>query len=57
MFGVPTMYRRRAEASEQDGEIAAVVGGARLLVSGSAPLPTADYELLERLTGQRAIER
>jgi malonyl-CoA/methylmalonyl-CoA synthetase len=57
LFGVPTMYRRLADACEQDDGIAAALGGARLLVSGSAPLPAAEHERLERLTGQRAVER
>ena len=31
--------------------------GARLLVSGSAALPAAEHERIERLTGQRIVER
>lgn len=57
LFGVPTMYRRLVEAAEQDRGIAAALGRARLLVSGSAPLPAAEHERIERITGQRAVER
>jgi malonyl-CoA/methylmalonyl-CoA synthetase len=57
LFGVPTMYRRLAEAAERDGGIAEALGRARLLVSGSAPLPAAEHERIERLSGQRVVER
>jgi malonyl-CoA/methylmalonyl-CoA synthetase len=57
MFGVPTMYGRLAVEAEQDTEIAAAVGRARLLVSGSAALPATLHERIERLTGQRVVER
>jgi malonyl-CoA/methylmalonyl-CoA synthetase len=56
-FGVPTMYRRLRAAAEADPELAAALGSARLLVSGSAALPAAEHEALERLTGQRVVER
>src|SRR5579862_6518286 len=35
LFGVPTMYRRLAEAAEQTPGLAAALGRARVLVSGS----------------------
>ena len=57
LFGVPTMYHRLAEDAEQDPEIGKAAGRARLLVSGSAPLPAAEHQRLERLTGQRVVER
>jgi malonyl-CoA/methylmalonyl-CoA synthetase len=57
MFGVPTMYARLAIEAERDAEIAAAVGRARLLVSGSAALPATLHERIERLTGQRVVER
>jgi malonyl-CoA/methylmalonyl-CoA synthetase len=57
LFAVPTMYHRLADAAETDPAIAAGLGGARLLVSGSAPLPAAEHQRLTRLTGQRVIER
>lgn len=57
LFGVPTMYHRLAKAAEDDPRVAAAVRGARLLVSGSAALDAALHQRLERLTGQRVIER
>jgi malonyl-CoA/methylmalonyl-CoA synthetase len=57
LFGVPTMFRRLADASEQDPLIAQALARARLLVSGSAPLPAAEHARIERLTGSRVIER
>ena len=57
LFGVPTMYRRLADAAEQDERLARALGRARLLVSGSAALPVAEHERLARLTGQRVLER
>ncbi|MFN8217877.1 MAG: AMP-binding protein [Solirubrobacterales bacterium] len=56
-FGVPTMYRRLRLAAEADPELAAALAGARLLVSGSAALPAAEHRAVERLTGQRIVER
>ena len=43
LFGVPTMYHRIADAAEDDPELAEALGGARLLVSGSAALPAAEH--------------
>jgi malonyl-CoA/methylmalonyl-CoA synthetase len=57
VFAVPTMYHRLAEDAEADPELGRALGGARLLVSGSAALPAAEHERLERLTGQRVVER
>ena len=53
MFGVPTMYHRVAAEPEH----AAAFGEARLLVSGSAALPASVHERIEKLTGQRVVER
>ncbi|MBB5954909.1 fatty acid CoA ligase FadD36 [Saccharothrix tamanrassetensis] len=53
MFGVPTMYHRIAASPEH----ASAFAKARLLVSGSAPLPATLHERLEALTGQRVVER
>ncbi|KOX22995.1 acyl-CoA synthetase [Saccharothrix sp. NRRL B-16348] len=53
LFGVPTMYHRIAAEPEH----AEAFGKARLLVSGSAALPAAVHERIERLTGQRVVER
>ncbi|WP_374117983.1 acyl-CoA synthetase [Streptomyces sp. S07_1.15] len=52
-FGVPTVWSRIAA----DPDAASALSGARLLVSGSAPLPTPVFRDLERLTGQRPVER
>ncbi len=57
MFGVPTMYGRIARETEDDRELAQAFGGARLLVSGSAALPTSDHERMRKLTGQAILER
>ncbi|GAA2664068.1 MULTISPECIES: acyl-CoA synthetase [Actinosynnema] len=53
LFGVPTMYHRLAQAPEH----AEAFGKARLLVSGSAALPSAVHERISALTGQRVVER
>ncbi|WP_326586011.1 acyl-CoA synthetase [Streptomyces sp. NBC_01294] len=52
-FGVPTVWSRIASAPAS----AAALSGARLLVSGSAALPAPVFRDLERLTGQRPVER
>ncbi|OIK04517.1 acyl-CoA synthetase [Streptomyces monashensis] len=57
LFGVPTMYHRIAEALPEDPELAAALGRARLLVSGSAALPVHDHERIAAATGRRVIER
>jgi malonyl-CoA/methylmalonyl-CoA synthetase len=57
LFAVPTMYRRLADAAESDGQIRDGLARARLLVSGSAALPAAEHARLERLCGQRVVER
>lgn len=57
VFGVPTMYRRLADAAEVEPELAEALAGARLLVSGSAPLPRAEHERLLALTGRGVLER
>jgi malonyl-CoA/methylmalonyl-CoA synthetase len=57
VFGVPTMYHRLAEEAAAQPRLATALGRARLLVSGSAPLPAPDFERIEQLTGQRIAER
>ena len=57
VFGVPTMYHRIALEAEDDASIAEAFSRARILVSGSAPLPAVEHERIERLTGQRIVER
>ncbi len=52
-FGVPTVWSRIAA----DPEAASALSSARLLVSGSAALPTPVFEDLVRLTGHAPIER
>lgn len=52
-FGVPTVWSRVAA----EPQAAAALSGARLLVSGSAPLPAPVFRDLERLTGHRPVER
>ncbi len=56
-FGVPTMWSRVADAAEADPSLAGPLGRARLLVSGSAALPAALHARIERLSGQRIVER
>jgi malonyl-CoA/methylmalonyl-CoA synthetase len=57
LFGVPTMYHRLAEAAEHDAAVAGALGGARLLVSGSAALPRSDHRRIEVATGRGVLER
>ena len=52
-FGVPTVWSRIAK----DATSAAALAGARLLVSGSAPLPTSVFDQLAARTGHRPVER
>ncbi|WP_395311929.1 acyl-CoA synthetase [Mycobacterium sp. AMU20-3851] len=52
-FGVPTVWSRIAA----DAEAAGALSSARLLVSGSAALPTPVFEDLVRLTGHAPVER
>ena len=57
VFGVPTMYSRIAKEAETDPEVAGAFAKARLLVSGSAALPTTVHDAMKRLTGQEVLER
>ncbi|AEV87199.1 acyl-CoA synthetase [Actinoplanes sp. SE50] len=52
-FGVPTVWSRIAAAPDR----ARALAKARLLVSGSAPLPVPVFEALHELTGQSPVER
>jgi fatty acid CoA ligase FadD36 len=52
-FGVPTVWSRICARPSA----AAPLTGARLLVSGSAPLPAPIFTRLEALTGHRPVER
>jgi malonyl-CoA/methylmalonyl-CoA synthetase len=57
LFGVPTMYRRLADAAAESPELARALGGARLLVSGSAALPASEHARIQQLTGRGVVER
>ena len=57
VFGVPTMYRRLADAAEHDPALVSALARARLLVSGSAPLPAVEHARLQRLTRRGVVER
>ena len=52
-FGVPTVWTRVV----QDADAARALASARLLVSGSAPLPVPVFDGLARLTGHEPVER
>ena len=52
-FGVPTVWSRVAN----DLHAAAALRGARLLVSGSAPLPVSVFDALAANAGHRPVER
>lgn len=57
LFAVPTMYHRLAAVAAEDPAVAAALGGARLLVSGSAALAAELHGRLTELTGQAIVER
>ncbi len=57
LFGVPTMYHRIAAEAEADATVAEGLRAARLLVSGSAPLPAPLFTRIEQATGQQVVER
>lgn len=57
LFGVPTMYHRLAADLEGSSSLAAAVGSARLLVSGSAALPARDHERISAACGLLPVER
>ena len=52
-FGVPTVWGRVCA----EPEAAKALAGARLLVSGSAPLPVPVFDQLRSLTGRAPVER
>ncbi len=57
VFGVPTMYGRIARDAAEDRALAEAFGKARVLISGSAALPTAVHDRIKELTGQSVLER
>src|SRR4029078_8727010 len=52
-FGVPTLLSRVCA----EPTLASALRGARLVVSGSAPLPIAEFEQMQALIGQAPVER
>ncbi len=52
-FGVPTVWGRVCS----EPALAGALRGARLVVSGSAPLPVAVFEQMQTLIGQAPVER
>ena len=52
-FGVPTVWSRIAD----DAAAAQALSSARLLVSGSAPLPVPTFDAIRSLTGHQLVER
>ena len=57
VFAVPTMYSRIVADTQADPALARAFGKARLLVSGSAALPTIVHHNLETITGREIVER
>jgi malonyl-CoA/methylmalonyl-CoA synthetase len=57
VFGVPTMYGRIARDAADDRALAEAFGKARVLISGSAALPTTVHDRIKQLTGQDILER
>jgi malonyl-CoA/methylmalonyl-CoA synthetase len=57
LFAVPTMYHRLANAAEQDSRLGDALQRARILVSGSAPLPVREHARIESICGQKIVER
>jgi malonyl-CoA/methylmalonyl-CoA synthetase len=57
LFGVPTMYHRIADELEQQPDLADAFRGLRVIVSGSAALPAAEHQRLDRLIGRPVLER
>jgi malonyl-CoA/methylmalonyl-CoA synthetase len=57
LFAVPTMIHRLIDAAEADRSIASALAGARLVVSGSAGLPTREHRRFEAITGRGIVER
>ncbi|HEX3286491.1 MAG TPA: acyl-CoA synthetase [Mycobacterium sp.] len=52
-FGVPTVWSRVVD----DRDAAVALASARLIVSGSAPLPVPVFDRLAELTGHKPVER
>lgn len=57
LFAVPTIVHRLLEAAQGDATLRAALASARLLVSGSAALPTREQERARVLIGRGFVER
>jgi malonyl-CoA/methylmalonyl-CoA synthetase len=57
LYAVPTLYHRLADAAEHDLALRAALKNARLLVSGSAALPTREHARLAALCDKPVYER
>jgi malonyl-CoA/methylmalonyl-CoA synthetase len=57
LFAVPTMYHRLAELLDRAPALVTALARARLLVSGSAPLPVREHTRLRERTGRGVVER
>jgi malonyl-CoA/methylmalonyl-CoA synthetase len=57
LFAVPTMYHRLNARAATHPPLARALARARLLVSGSAPLPLREHARLAALTGRGVVER
>lgn len=57
LFAVPTMYHRLAEHLEAEPSARESMRRARLLVSGSAPLPRREHRRIASLVGHEIAER
>ena len=57
LFAVPTMYHRLAGALTLNDDLASALARTRLLVSGSGPLMTSDYQQIRERCGQQVVER
>ncbi len=57
LFAVPTMIHRLADSAESDPVIARALARPRLLISGSAGLPTREHARVQKLTGRGVHER
>ncbi len=57
LFAVPTMYRRLLDAAADMPAIGAALASARLLVSGSAGLPTREHDRMRDIAGCAIYER
>ena len=57
LFGVPTMYRRLADAAGESPELASGDGRRPAARLGSAALPASEHARIEELTGRGVVER